>query len=63
MKFKDLEIGDAFKSTRYEHLIFTKVQEVKRTCCKPGYNSTGVGHNTNVLFAQEDEVEKVETQS
>jgi hypothetical protein len=60
MKYKDLEIGDDFKSTRFENLVFTKIQPVKATCCKPGHNATGVGHNTKVMFAEEDEVEKVD---
>lgn len=62
MKFKDLEIGDSFKSPRFENLVFVKTKVVKRTCCTPGYNAKGVGHDTKTQFSPEDEVTKIEVQ-
>lgn len=62
MKFEELAIGDSFKSERYENLVFVKVQETRRTCCTPAMNAKGVGHDTKVLFAQSDEVEKIDIQ-
>lgn len=64
MKFKDLEIGDTFNSVRYENITFTKIKETRRTCCTPAHNAVGVNvHNTKVLFAQEDEVEKIQNEA
>lgn len=62
MKFEELQEGDSFTSSRHENLVFQKVPEKRRTCCTPGYNALGVGHDTKILFAQADEVEKIEVQ-
>lgn len=60
MKFKNINEGDGFKSDRFEGLVFIKSKRVNPTCCKPGYNATGVGHDTKVMFAEEEEVSKIE---
>lgn len=63
MKFEELLEGETFKSNRYENLVFKKVKQVNGTCCTPAHNAVGVGHNAKVLFATEDEIEKIEPQS
>lgn len=62
MKFKELQIGDKFTTSRHENLVFQKIQLVKGNCCTPKHNAIGVGHGAKILFADNEEVEKIETQ-
>jgi len=40
MKFQELSVSSQFSIDTSPHIVFTKVQHVKGTCCSKEYNAT-----------------------
>lgn len=59
MKFKDLKINDVFVKNG-QNAEYTKVPEVRVSCCKIKCNAKRNVDNTEAVFRPLDEVVKIE---
>ncbi len=58
MKFHELAVGERF---RFNNQEYTKVPEVRVSCCKVGHNCQLVGSEEKAVLKPLDEVDRIET--
>lgn len=59
MQFKDLRINDVFIKSG-EDTQYTKVPEIRISCCKIKCNAKNITNNADAVFRPLDEVTKIE---